>query len=147
MVTVPLVLCERLPLVRRPSSLAVAWIQSAVSGPERSCSYSREAPVAGSMTVLALRGKGSRNGVTVRSAAVTPPVVWLWGREQMWCWCCVVEGVGSSFLVGGLCCCCFRGCGSFLGGFGGFLGGGLDDCCFRGSGSFLLGCVGKAAAI
>ena len=48
--------------------------------------------------------------------------------------------VGCSFLVGGLCCYCFRGCDRFsLGGFGSFLGGGLDGCRYRGSDSFLPG--------
>jgi hypothetical protein len=40
-------LCEAANLV------AVAWVQSAASGPERGCSYSGEAPVAGSMTEFA----------------------------------------------------------------------------------------------
>jgi hypothetical protein len=57
MMLVPEVVYGRLLWVWRPNPLAVAWIQSTVSGPERSCSHSRETPVAESMTVFKQGGK------------------------------------------------------------------------------------------
>jgi hypothetical protein len=53
MVSLPEFVCERLSCVNR----AVAWSQPAASGLEWSYSYSREDPVAGSMTALAQEGK------------------------------------------------------------------------------------------
>jgi hypothetical protein len=105
MMLVTEIMYERLPWLWRPNPLALAWIQSTVSGAERSCSHSRETPVAISMTVFKEKGKELRSEihgverggeVAYGLATVTRTGVVLVLRRR----------VGGSFLGGGGRYCC-----------------------------------------
>ncbi len=74
MVFVPDGMWGRTPLARRPISFAAALIHLTLSGPSLSCAYSRDAPVAGSMTAWAVQY--ACTGKTVVWASKLATVAW-----------------------------------------------------------------------
>ena len=72
MVLVPVGMRGAKPCARRPISFSAASSQSLLSGPSFSWAYSREAPVAGSMTELALQNAagGRLHGLGVGAVVV-----------------------------------------------------------------------------